>query len=245
MVKENYGGFGDDQSSVTLQERLSKYVANWPLFLVIMVLSVGAGFLYIRYTVPKYIATTQFLIKGQEGGGPVSNDLIESTLQGKREVNLNNEMLLLSSARLMQRTVAKNDFNVTYFKKGRILDIEIYKDAPFILTALPLIDSNSFYQLYIKTIDLTGGTILYGPEKNEKLFSFQWNKPFKVRGQGFILTPNRAISPGDGEYLVMWKPVAMAAGELSANFIVKAVDTKTSVIQLTIKTENVQKGKDL
>lgn len=245
MVKENSGIFGEEQSSATLRENLSRYIAKWPLFLICIVLSVSAGIFYTRYTVPKYIATSSFLIKGAEGGGPVSNDLIESSLQGKRVVNLNNEMLLISSGSLMERTVAKNNFNVSYFAKGRILNIDIYNDAPFTLLVKQLTDSNGTYDIQIKKIDANGGAFVYGPEKKEKSYSFIWDQPFTIGVQSFILSPKRPIKTENVEYIVRWKPVWAAAAELSGNLSVKSIDTKTSVLQLSIKVENLQKGKDV
>jgi capsular exopolysaccharide synthesis family protein len=245
MTQENNGIFGEDQSKVTVRERLSRYLANWPLFLVCIILSVGAGLLYIRSTIPKYRAITYFLIKGTESGRPNSEDLIESAMNGKREVNLNNEMMLISAASLMERTVARNGLDVSYFKKGRILNIDIYKDAPFTLIAKQLTDSNHIYNIYIKKFDTAGGTFLYAPEKEEKLYSFRWNEPFSVSGQSFVLEPKRTIQSEDGEYIVRWQPVAAAAAKLSKDLTVKAYDTKTSVIQLSVKTANLQKGKDL
>lgn len=242
MASEDNGIFGEEQSTGTVRERLSQYIASWPLFLVCIILSVGAGMLYSRYTVPKYMATTTFLIKGTQSGKPNSDDLIESALNGKGQVNLSNEMLQIRSVSLMARTVAKNGFNVSYFKKGRLLYTDIYKDAPFTFIAKQLTDSNSIYKIYINKVDMVGGAFLYGPEKKEKLYSFRWNQPFYIGGQYFILTPKRKIESKEGEYIAQWQPVASTASKLLGGLIVKPYDSKTSAIQLTLEIENLDKG---
>lgn len=245
MVKEDNGIFGEEQSTITIRERLLGYFAWWPLFLICIILFVGAGILYTRYTVPKYMATTSFLIKGSEKGKPNSEDLIESALNGKREVNLNNEILLISSASLMERAVEKHSFNVSYLKKGRIMDIDIYKDAPFRLLAKELTNNHTSYIINIKNLYMEGGNLSYGPENSEKIYTFRWNEPFTIEGQAFVLTPKRTIAGETGNYTVRWQPVAEAAAQLSKDLAIKAYDTKTSVILLSIKTENLQKGKDV
>src|SRR6187431_3338636 len=101
MNKENKGVFGESHSTATVKEMLANYFTNWPLFLASILICVSAGVLYTRYTVPKYLATTSFLIKGGDGGKPSSDDLIESALSGKKEVNLNNEIMLINAASLM------------------------------------------------------------------------------------------------------------------------------------------------
>ncbi len=56
----------------------------------------------------------------------------------------------------MERTVAKYGFNVYNFHKGRILNIDIYKDAPFSLTAKELTNNNFRVSLRIKNLDESG-----------------------------------------------------------------------------------------
>lgn len=245
MAKENNGFFGEVNSAISVRESLSKYVSNWPIFLFFLVLSVGGSLLYICFTVPKYIATTTFLIKGAEFGEKNNDDLIESAMNGKRQVNLNNEMLLIGSSDLMERTVDKNGFNISYFKKGNWLNTDIYIDAPFDLIVKNITDSNHTYTIHIKNMNGEGGSFSSGKMKNEKSNLFKWNEPFTISGQTFILVLKKKNPEKDAEYIATWQPVKDAAGELSKDFKVKAFDTKTSVIQLSLKTENIQRGKDV
>ncbi|MDQ6812940.1 MAG: polysaccharide biosynthesis tyrosine autokinase [Bacteroidota bacterium] len=243
MRKDDNGIFGEENHSISIRDILISYLTKWPLFLASIIICVGCGMLYIKYTVPKYMAGSTFLIK--DAGGQGGDDLVQSALAGKKTANINNELLLLSSDNLMQRTVAKNDFNIFYIKKGRILDLEIYKDAPFTLNTRDLSDSNTTYEIRIKQIDMQGGSFLYGKEKEGKLQSFRWNEPFRYNNQIFVLSPKGFIKPGDGNYIVRWVPVAVAAAGLSANFTAKASDTKANAIQLSIKTENFKKAADV
>jgi capsular exopolysaccharide synthesis family protein len=240
--------FGDNPSALTVKERLMKYFANWPLILACVLLCVGAAIVYIEFAMPKYLATTTFLIKGEEEGKPNSQDLIERSVNGgKKEINLNNEMLLINSSGLMERTVAKNGFNVSYFKKGSLKNIDISQNAPFTLVARRLTDSTHSYTINIKRIGLVGGNFLYGNEKEEKSVQFRWNEPFMISGQQFVLMPSgkQKIEFQEVDYLVLWQPVNEAASKYSEALVVKAYDTKASVIELSIKTESLDRGVDL
>ncbi len=243
MAKENQGLFGDANTGNSMRDIVSKYIASWPIFLFFALVSVGAGVLYIFFTVPKYIATTTFLIKGAEFGEKNNDDLIESALGGKRTVNLNNEMLLIGSSKLMERTVEKEGFNISYFKKGSWLNTDIYIDAPFNLIVKHISDSSRTYDIYIKSINENGG--LYATANKGDFKQFTWNRPFNVSGQTMVLLPSVKTAEHNGEYIARWQPVKDAARELSNSFKVKAFDTKTSVIQLSLKTENIQRGKDV
>lgn len=245
MRKEGNGVFGEEQSSVSVKERLAKYFAYWPLFVVCIILGVSGGILQAKYTMPKYIATTTFIVKAPEGGKGGSNDLVQSAMNAKKELNINNELLILFASNLMERTVAKNNFNTLYYKKGHILDIEIYKAAPIILTAKVITDSNRSYEIYIKKCNREGGIFFYGPPKAEKKYSFTWNEPFAISNQVFVLSPKANLQNNDGEYIVRWEPVSLAAVALSIEFNAKQLDPKTDAIQLYIKVENLDKGVDV
>src|SRR5687768_16660653 len=87
----------EESSNKNLKDRLAPYIASWPIFLSCIVLCVAVGFFYLRYTIPKYESSTVFLVKNAEQNAPKSDDIINEVLDGKRQVNLNNEVMLVSS----------------------------------------------------------------------------------------------------------------------------------------------------
>jgi capsular exopolysaccharide synthesis family protein len=246
MVHQHNGFFGEDHASITLKDRFSRYLSNWPLVLVAIIVCVGAGILYLQMTPSKYLSSTSFIVKGEEEGKSVSQDLIESTLNGgKKEINLDNEMLLISSESLMERVVANNGFNISYFKKGLMKNADVYKNAPFILTAIQISDSDQSYYIKIKKFDTQGGILTDTSGDKEKSYKFEWNHPFSISGQQFELSHREGAAYQGADYIVQWQPVQKVASKFSDALIVKAYDIKTSVIQLSIKTENPEKGGDL
>ncbi|TDH24633.1 polysaccharide biosynthesis tyrosine autokinase [Segetibacter sp. 3557_3] len=245
MNKQANGLFGEATTDTSVRELFARYLAKWPIFVACLAICIGTGLFYVRYTVPKYLSTTSFLIKGAEGGTPNSADIIEMALSGKREININNEILLIGSPDLMSRTVAKHQFNVVYVKKGTLLNVEIYKDAPFTVTAKNLTDSNRSTIFSVDEIQESGGTISYGEGDKKQNKGFKWQTPFVLNKQTFVLSPTGQIVPGDGDYLVSWLPIQQVTASLLGNLSIKSYDIKTSVIELSIKTENLQKGKDI
>ena len=239
--------FGEVQNNMSLRDSLTKYLRRWPLFVAFLTVCIGGGIFYTRSAVPKYLSSTSFLVKESGGNNPTSNDLIDNALNGKSQINLNNELLQFGASNLMERTVAKNEFNIFYSIKGRILNTELYKNAPFSLQIKHLTDSNSIYKLFVIDTDGNGGNILYGAEKTQKNYPFKWHVPFNIEGQIFILNlnPKAIIQKNAATYIVEWDPVAMTASVLSKELVLKAFDNKTSVINASIKTTNLEKGKDI
>jgi capsular exopolysaccharide synthesis family protein len=240
---ENKGLFQNNKS-INIKEVLFKYLASWPLFIVSIIICLTAGILYTRYTPPKYIAYTSFVVKGADNDKGNSNDLIESAISGKRQINMNNEILLLKSKSLMQRVVAKNNFNISYFIQGKILKTDVYLDVPFRFVIKSAVD-NIPVMIKIKTINQMGGILSYGNDKNNKKIRFQWNTPFSLNGKTFLLLPNGNIKDEECNYEIRWESEEATAADLVSRLSVGAFDAKTSVLELSILCENLQKGKDV
>lgn len=231
----------EKKTTKTVKDQLAKYLANWPVFFILLAICLGTGFLYARYTIPKYIATTSFLVKNA-GGGDNSKDLIEEALNGKNQVNLNNEMLLLGSSGLMERVVRRENYNISYYKTGKILNIDVYLDAPFRLLVKEVKDSMLPVALTLQHINDKGGNGYIGSAKDSRPFSFQWNTPFVTAGKTFVLAPAGIIKNNDSKYLVTWQPVSSAAANLLSSISIAPFDIKTSAIELSLKSENLKKG---
>ncbi|HTE28215.1 GumC family protein [Flavitalea sp.] len=236
---------GGDSDNSTIRERLTKFLIKWPLFLFFLILCIGSGFFYNRYTVPKYLSSTQILIKENEENSANATDIIENAVKGKRDVNLNNEILLVKSKTLLEATVAKNNFNIAYYKKGNFLDIEIDQDAQFQLNTDKIRDTGATIEMYLRNIDSNGGEISSSKKENAKFEKFAWNKPFNYKGNNIAFsTPAPSLLAG-GEFIVRWYSVKSMADHLAENLSVKPFDSKTSVLELSLKSENLQRGKDV
>jgi capsular exopolysaccharide synthesis family protein len=237
---------GESQATTSLRERFSQYTSKWPLFLVCVIVCLGLGALYARYTAPKYMASTSFLVKQADNNtSSSSDDLIKSVISGKTQSNLNDDILQIGSLGLMERTVSKNDFNISYYKKGRILNIELYKESPVRLVVKKLMDSSRSCTLYIKNLSVAGGEAAYDPNHPENTEEFYWGKPFTASGQTFVLVPHGKIISGDGGYLIKYEPVPVVSSKLISGLFVKTLDNQSNAILLQLKTENLQKGVDI
>ena len=241
----------DKSSSFTIKEHFLRYLAYWPLFLVSLIICVTAGVMYIRYTTPVYKASTLILVKGDQnnGGARNSEDLIRTALEGgtRSNNNLDNEIQLLSSSRLLENVTAKNNFNISYYKLAKIRKIDLYKDVPFQLSLLSNTDStnDSPVDLIISNINNTGGLVEYRTVQNKISIHFNWNRAFTIPGKIFSLSFNQPVQNPAGKYMISWAPVKGAAKAIESNLSVDVLDKKTSIIKLEILSENGKRGQDI
>jgi capsular exopolysaccharide synthesis family protein len=245
MERDNEVFASESAKGVSIKEVVLKYLAYFPLFIVSFIICVGAGYLYIRYTVPKFSTSTLILVKGTQGGSKSKEDLVGSALTGELQGNLSNELISLRSSGLMERVVAKNGFNIYYYHIGKFNNRDLYLDAPFRLVPQHIADSSSTLSITLKNLSPEGGIIEAGPKNQEKKINFKWNTPLKSKGFNFTLVPRGNFFVKEFDYNVRWVPVERAAGELSSKLSVAVYDPKTSIIQLHLLIENMNRGKDV
>jgi capsular exopolysaccharide synthesis family protein len=232
-------------SHSTIKDFLLKYLSYWPLFIILMALCVGAGYLYVRYATPKYKITALVLVKDDQTNKSNSpDDLIRNALNGEEKINIENELQLMRSSNKIERVVLKNGFNIFYYKMATVRKIDLYHDAPFALIPQTIEDSNKQVDMRLSQLNNEGVTIQIG-KGGGKGSLIKWNTKFKLEGDEFVLIPKTGTFDSESNYLATWKPVKMAAGEIAEKFNVDALDKKTSIIQLNLLLENQKRGEDI
>ena len=158
LNKENY----------TAMQTLLKYVSYFPFFIISLIFFIILGILNIRYSSSIYKVNAQILVKTNQensiggsnkssGGGGL--DLIENSILSNKQVNIENEILVLSSPILIKKIIKEYNFNFNYYKVGKLKQVEIYEDCPFTIEIKDLNDSLKPLNFYIKNINEQTATI--------------------------------------------------------------------------------------
>ena len=119
-----------DQNSDTVAEQLaSKYLPYWPLFLIALVVGLGVGYAYIRYTVPIYQANASIIIKDERKGNEEAK-LTESLDLISSKKTIENEVEILKSRNLMLPVVKELLLYAPVYVKGRVHNTLAYTRSP-------------------------------------------------------------------------------------------------------------------
>ena len=89
--------------------------------------ALAVGFVINTYKPNVYQTSGTVIIKDQGGFDPTTL----MTRMNAQSQNVENEMAILRSYTLTDRTIKKMNLEVTYFEKGRISTVELYKTSPF------------------------------------------------------------------------------------------------------------------
>ena len=137
---------------------LRKYAQNWYIF----VFALALAFLYAqnknKYIIPAYSLKTTVLIEDKSNTSVLQErGVISASPTFLNSKLIDNQIALLKSFAQIKRIVEKLDFLVTYYESGQYVDIEIYKDGPFILNfdaAHPQIRYKKIYLKFLSTNEI-------------------------------------------------------------------------------------------
>lgn len=117
-----------------ISKLLPKILRKWPLIVLSVFICLGLSYLYLRYTTPMFRISARVLVNDEKKGGNALGAAADALgdlggLLGTKST-VDNEAEILQTRYLMEQVVRDMNLNITYFKKGRVNDIEIYK-SPF------------------------------------------------------------------------------------------------------------------
>jgi tyrosine-protein kinase Etk/Wzc len=102
----------------------------WYVPILILILSLLYSFYKIRYSTPIYQINGTIQVKDKSTHAYGAESFLEGASMFQSFKNLNNEIEVIKSYPQVQAVVKELDFNVSYFVKGSLRDIEIYRQSP-------------------------------------------------------------------------------------------------------------------
>ncbi len=144
-------------------EWVARFAHHWKVFLITIVVSISCAYVYLRYTTPLYRVNAKIIIndpaKGQSGiEVSVFSDITAG--QSQHAGGVDKEIEILTSGSLNRKVVDSLNYNISYFREGRLKDIELYKRTPvhvrireFVNTGIIIIDKKDDDKFIVSSID--------------------------------------------------------------------------------------------
>ena len=96
-----------------------KYLPFWPLFVITTAVSLAIAFIDLRSQVPVYVASAKVLLKDPQKGGGDSKVLDALNIFSEKKI-VDNEIVVLRSADIMEEVVKDLDLYATVYNKGNV-----------------------------------------------------------------------------------------------------------------------------
>lgn len=221
---------------------------NWYLFLISFPLCFGSVYFYHRYTIPVYKASATILLKSADQTSLQRSDLIEGFGLSPEVKDIENQMFIIRSKKLIKKAIDRLDFSVSYYKKGRVKDTELYRSSPFRIefdSLHPQLINVPFYLTCVKPgvfridcISEGGALHHFGDQQNVGyLRGIQLSQEMKpeelIQGDGyaFRIKSDRLNSslPGEKFYFI-FKPHSQIAGEYRGKLSVNSYSEGSSIL---------------
>ena len=114
---------------------LSRYLPYWPLFLVLMILSVIGALVFLRYATPIYESSAKLLIKDEKKGLDESSIMESLDFFGSSKI-VENEIEVIKSVELMSQVVNNLNLYAPITYEGKIRNASGYSYSPVMIQAL-------------------------------------------------------------------------------------------------------------
>lgn len=225
--------------SLSVKDLFYKYVRYLPLFLLSLAFALLVAWVYLRYSTRIYGAAGTLLIKNEQQSA--RNDKVEELLSGNnKSQNILNEIEILRSIPVMDRVVKRLHLQLSYIAIGKIKEINVYKQGPFLMDVLEVADSSATFSNKIKFVNSQQFRV------NNQSGNFTFGDLFRNSYGVFRLVRTTANPPAPGsEFTVTWKPSISVAGEFVGNLKVQPKTPGTGMLSISIQTTNPEMGADI
>ena len=228
---------------IIIKDILFRYLQFWKWFLAAAILSLSVAYTYLRYASDIYQTTAKIkILDNSKGGMKLPSDV--AALFSNSKVNLDNEMEVLKSHRLLE-LVAKNlNLGTSYYSVGNVKTTELWKNKPFKVIWLDSKDNIDTKKIAFEVkLQSKGYKIISENSNSKQLFLF--GQKNKINGQEFLLVlENRvSISKLNAEnFKVVRMPLDIVVENLSKTIQLASTAKLSEILSLVLTGENQDKS---
>ena len=238
------------EEEIDIKSFLEKYIFHyWYLYLLFVSLGIVFAYTYLKFSTPVYEIKSQLLIKeDKEKYFRPEDQLLKDLNSYGASENVSNEIQILSSFSLMEKVVSELNLNLDFHYRYWIKSIPVYKDFPILLDTFSLNEAtlyssdyrNSGLSFQIKPFDYQRFELIHkGIIIDNYSFGEVISNEFGTFK--FFLKPPFNFT-NDSTVHVTIKDPELAADEYLKNLSVGLIDTKATMVGLTLKEAIPEKG---
>lgn len=224
-----------------LRDAIGKYVYHWPLFLLFLLLSFSAAFLYLKRMPPVYTVKARLLIQDDEKGTGSEPALQEINLFKTRTL-VENETEVLKSRSLVEEMVKELQLPIQYWTADKFKRVDLYTNSPVRFTLL--IPYRSFNNQTIDIVIKDQKTFILKQPNSETVMPFAAQLKNKIGVWTLRPTDNLNRYIGKKIRITLSNPTDVI-DNYTTNLDVELSNKKATVLDLSIKDAVPQRGKDV
>lgn len=250
----------EERSSIDFATIYTILILNWKWFLLSLLLCLGLGCIYLRYSTPIYQASAKLLIKDNDNqkNNRYNNMLNNMTLGIMSNSNgIDNEVEILGSSSIAEQAIRDLKLYVNYYEKGKIKYNLLYKNNPLTVDVDPIHLEKLNKPVVLKVIK-KDGTIHVTGKYYKPIDNFESDGPYEIdksftrlpatiNTRAGILTfaANKGFNIEENvSYKIIINSPKMAAYKYVGNLSVSQTSKTTTIAQLVLQDESLQRAID-
>ncbi|WP_422081492.1 GumC family protein [Ulvibacterium sp.] len=236
--------FKENETTINLKEIVFQYLRYWPWFIFTVVLFVGLAYSYIRVIPPTYQSEAKVKIADDSQEMDIDLDPL-SMINGTSSINLDNEIEVLKSHRILGQVVEALDLDISYFWVGNVRTTEIW-NPPFAITKVIAEDSIKETRYYDITLDSFKAEIT-DLEDRATIIDFNandsipWGLPFNIT----ILDDASPKDYTDITFRVVIKSIKQTVFDLSDRLQVQPTNKNSDILSLSLEGQSVARSETI
>ena len=146
----------ENTNGITLHDLIQMVLANWYWFALSAIICLGTAYYYLASTPKIYSRTATILVKDSRKGGDTDLGAFSDLVGFQNRRNVDNEVYILQSHRLMSEVVKRLHLTVNYSVREGLRTADLYGRSPI---EVDFINDNSKQKLSLEVTPLRNGKI--------------------------------------------------------------------------------------
>ena len=236
----------NSESNFNILEWVFKFLRYWYLFVIALVIAFGLAYLKNRSWMPQYYTEAKVLIESSSADNAYG--FMQGFGAGMDYMNTNNQLLILGSYDLINRTVQNLSFGVDFYTRGHFRTHSLYGREPIAIN-LQYADAQLYGREFrFIPIDNNNFEIVFEDEFSKELFP-----DFKIRGQygvpfeNFLMfaTIDKLYLPTENiEFLFRFRDFYSLEEEFASRLQLSYIGEMSSVISVSLTGNVVARDRD-
>jgi capsular exopolysaccharide synthesis family protein len=237
--------------------RVNNFQKQWKLikkfkllFLVCCLLCLASAFLITRYTKPVYVVSSTISLSEKDKNNSPGKMLVQSLDQtspgSSSTMDITQEIATLMAVPFITKTIEALDFKISYFRKDKIGNSEVYNLSPFNVifpdTSLASKIRGKKIGIRFKSNQTFVVDDIFGTNNNTL---YNTGKPINLNGCPIIVNTTSYFNIDrdiEKEYFFRNNYPSVLAFEFKDNLEVIPVDDESGILEIVLKTHSPEKG---
>lgn len=239
------------EEEINLRDILDLLISQWKWFALSICICLGIAFLYLKQATPIYTRTASVMIKDDRRGGAITESAAFQELGAFNiKSNVDNEILLFESKRLMEEVVRLLKLDVNYTEDMGLQTIDLYRNTPIEVSFVD--DDDKSYSGF--TAKKKGKEIyLSDLRTSAQVSDIDRDLTIKASLYDTISTPIGKLVIKPTPYFDSWKneikisknPVKAVAASYKGRMNVSLIGKTTSSVSITLQDPNPKRAEDV